>query len=140
MAAVKIMLSEKYGIKSEFVRIDTLAAVMGIDTGTIRAQMRRDTFCLPFRQSGSIALVKVEDLVEWYNDGRKVREKIPAPNAEYEVNRGDVEPIPLDVAREPSRAELVEMVKTSRRDELIQIGLAAVGCEKAKRRARARFS
>lgn len=83
-ARVESMLSSRYGIDSAFVRVETLAKVLGLAPSTIHTQMKAGRFCMPFRRISSIPVVKVDDLIAWYCDDNTV---IPMGS----VNVGDQE-------------------------------------------------
>lgn len=71
-ARVETMLSSRYGIDSAFVRVETLAKVLGLAPSTIHTQMKAGRFCMPFRRISSIPVVKVDDLIAWYCDDNTV--------------------------------------------------------------------
>lgn len=71
-ARIETMLSSRYGIDSAFVRVETLAKVLGLAPSTIHTQMKAGRFCMPFRRISSIPVVKVDDLIAWYCDDNTV--------------------------------------------------------------------
>jgi len=62
----KAMLMAQFGIESAFVRIPTMAKILGIAAPTIYASIRTGRFFLPHRMLNSVPVIKLDDLVEWY--------------------------------------------------------------------------
>jgi hypothetical protein len=67
--SAKLLISSQFGIRSAFLRVVDIARIMGIPANTIHALMRRDRFPIAHRRVGSVVVVKVDDLVEWYCTG-----------------------------------------------------------------------
>lgn len=67
----RALLMERFEIKSEFVRVDLLAKVLGLSSSTIYGHMRVNKFCMPFRRVGTTPIVKLDHLVEWYCDAER---------------------------------------------------------------------
>jgi len=91
-------LKNDYGVSSMFIRVATLARILGINASTICAAMREQRFCLPHRLVGSSPLVRTDDLVAWYCDPTRVQREtelasdvivIPAEGGEsIDITRG----------------------------------------------------
>lgn len=58
-------LAVRYGIHSEFVRVPTLARILGLAAPTIYEAMRDGRFFMPHRLLGSAPAVRLDDLAEW---------------------------------------------------------------------------
>lgn len=65
-AETRAMLIDKFSITAAFVRVPTIAKVLGIAPGTIYASMRNGKFCIAHRLINSTPCVKLDDLVAWY--------------------------------------------------------------------------
>lgn len=78
----RLMLAAKHGITADFVRVGTLARIMGMAPATIYTAMRQGRFCIPHRMVGAAPLVKLDDLVEWYCQAPEPEAKPQAEAAE----------------------------------------------------------
>ncbi len=62
----RLLLSQRFGITAEFLRVPQLSQMMGIAGNSVRCLMREGRFPMPHRKIGKVALVKFDDFVEWY--------------------------------------------------------------------------
>lgn len=62
---VREHLRRAYGVDSMFVRVKTLARILGIAPATIYASMRAGRFAMPHVVLCSAPLVRADHLVEW---------------------------------------------------------------------------
>ncbi|MDP9154668.1 MAG: hypothetical protein M3O74_10500 [Pseudomonadota bacterium] len=62
---VRELLRTDHGVKSMFVRVQSLSRILGIPAATIYGAMREGRFFLPHRLIFSAPVVKFEDLVDW---------------------------------------------------------------------------
>lgn len=80
-------LSLRYGVDSEFVRVKTLAKIIGLAPATIYTHIREDSFPIPFRHLGGAPMVRVDDLLRWMNEDEAgfvigaLSEKLPVAEA-----------------------------------------------------------
>jgi hypothetical protein len=69
--AARRMLEHKYQIRSEFLRVNDLAKLIGIAGTSVRVQISEGRFPIPHRKVGNVIVVKVDDYVEWHCAGAK---------------------------------------------------------------------
>lgn len=77
-------LAERFAIDSAFVRVSTLARILGLAAPTIYAAMKAGRFPIPHRKVGTTPLVRLEDLARWYceQDTPQPQNAVaPSPNA-----------------------------------------------------------
>ena len=70
-AEAKTAIAARLGVKGDFIRVPQLAKALGISSTSIHAQMRRGNFPVPYRKVGNVVLVKLDDYVQWFEDGEK---------------------------------------------------------------------
>jgi hypothetical protein len=59
-------LASRFEIKSEFLRVALLSRILGINTGTIYAQMANRSFPMSHFRLGQAIVVKFDDFLDWY--------------------------------------------------------------------------
>lgn len=64
--AAASMLIERYGIDSAFVRVGTIAKILGLSPAAVYTAMREGRFFMPHRLLSSAPVVKLDDLARWY--------------------------------------------------------------------------
>ena len=62
-------IAARLGVKGEFIRVPQLAKALGISSTSIHAQMRRGNFPISHRRVGNVILVKLDDYVQWFENG-----------------------------------------------------------------------
>lgn len=62
-------LASRYGVEAEFVRVKTLAKIMGLAPATIYTHIRQDSLPIPYRHVGGAPMVRVDHLLRWMNEG-----------------------------------------------------------------------
>lgn len=101
---VREHLSDAYGVRSMFVRVNTLSQILGLAPATIRASMRAGRFALPHVVVCSAPLVRTDQLVDWIlaldrsaqKPGEIEAKASPRPERDDDLRSADA----------PSRAEL----------------------------------
>nr|WP_315392242.1 hypothetical protein [uncultured Duganella sp.] len=92
----RLMLAAKHGITADFVRVGTLAKIMGMAPATIYTAMRQGRFCIRHRMVGAAPLVKLDDLVDWYCQAPELEARPDAEVVERERARKEREGINAD--------------------------------------------
>ncbi|PHV06974.1 hypothetical protein CSQ96_13490 [Janthinobacterium sp. BJB412] len=92
----RLTLAAKHGITADFVRVGTLAKIMGMAPATIYTAMRQGRFCVRHRMVGAAPLVKLDDLVAWYCQAPEPEAKPDAEVVERERARKEREGINAD--------------------------------------------
>lgn len=64
--AAATALAERFGIESAFVRVATLAKILGLSSAAVYTAMREGRFFIPHRMLNSAPVVKLDDLARWY--------------------------------------------------------------------------
>lgn len=125
--AAASMLIERYGIDSAFVRVGTIAKILGLSPAAVYTAMREGRFFMPHRLLSSAPVVKLEDLARWY-----CGPDTPAVGcSSRHVALGDGRP----TVAEPDIAERLREMRQAEADTIVEQALANLGLETRLRRA-----
>lgn len=133
--ATATALAERFGIESAFVRVATLARILGLSSAAVYTAMREGRFFIPHRSLNSAPVVKLDDLARWYCGS-----DIPALAPQAAAADHDVDvPARLDLAqrlrkmRESESSEMVEKALMDLSDRSKITGMSAKSVVNKKR-------
>lgn len=122
-------LIRDFDISSSFVKVPTLAKVLGVTPATVYAAMREKRFFLPHRLVCSSPAVKLDDLAQWFCD---TENETPAVDAEGPKPRGRG----VAAQRKWAASRGVEQPRAgTTEDELVAKVLARMAREDAERKS-----
>lgn len=101
IGATRARLAADFQIDSMFVGVPKLSRILGIAPSTINGQIRAGVFFIPYRKFGTMSVVSLDDLAEWYCSSEGV---VPAA-----VLGASLPPRPkAELVQEPTEDDLVE--------------------------------
>ena len=117
--AAASMLIQRYGIDSAFVRVGTIAKILGLSPAAVYTAMREGRFFMPHRLLSSAPVVKLDDLARWYC----APDTAAVGCASRRVAPGDGKP----TVEEPDIVERLRDMRQAEADTIVEQALASLG-------------